>query len=78
MYDYCNEWKLEINAQKTKIVSFRNGGKSRNTENWSHNGNHIDIVSLPGSLNEFYLELFFIPRNMLLIREEKHFNYVLD
>ena len=45
LYDYCNEWKLEVNEQKTKIVVFRNGGKLRNTENWSYNGYYIDIVS---------------------------------
>ena len=45
LYDYCNEWKLEVNVQKTKIVVFRNGGKLRNTENWSYNGYYIDIVS---------------------------------
>ena len=44
-YFVCNEWKLEVNVQKTKIVAFRNGGKSRITENWSYNGYHIDIVS---------------------------------
>ena len=25
LYDYCDEWKLEDNVQKTKIVAFRNG-----------------------------------------------------
>ena len=35
LYDYCNEWKLEVNVQKIKIAAFRNGGKLRNTENWS-------------------------------------------
>ena len=45
LYDYCNEWKIEVNVQKTKIVVFRNGGKLRNPENWSYNGYYIDIVS---------------------------------
>ena len=31
--------------QKTKIVTLRNGGKLRNTENWSYNDYNIDIVS---------------------------------
>ena len=31
--------------QKAKIVTLRNGGKLRNTENWSYNDYHIDIVS---------------------------------
>ena len=25
LYDYCNEWKLEVNVWKTKIVTFGNG-----------------------------------------------------
>ena len=45
LYDYCNEWKLKVNVQNIKIVAFRNGGKSRNTKNWSYNGFYIDIVS---------------------------------
>ena len=32
LYDYCNEWKFEVNLQKTKPVAIRNGGKLRNTE----------------------------------------------
>ena len=45
LHDYCNEWKLEVNVQKTNIVAFRNGGKLRNTENWSYmyNGHYISI-----------------------------------
>ena len=43
LYDICNDWKLEVNAQKTKIAAFQNGGKLRNKENWSCNDYHIDI-----------------------------------
>ena len=24
-YDYCNDWKLEVNVQKTKIVALETG-----------------------------------------------------
>ena len=43
LYDYCNEWKFEVNVQKTKIVAFRNGEKLRNTENF---GNTMVIISI--------------------------------
>ena len=43
--DICNEWKLEVNAQKTKSAVFKKGGKLRNTENWSYNDYHTDISS---------------------------------
>ena len=43
LYDICNDWKLEVNAQKTKIAAFQNGGKLRNKENWSCNDYHIDF-----------------------------------
>ena len=38
---------MEIRSQcaETKIVAFKNGGTLRNTENWSYNGDDIDIVS---------------------------------
>ena len=31
LYNYCNEWKLEVNVQKTIIVSFGNDGKLHKT-----------------------------------------------
>ena len=46
LYNFCNEWILEVNVQKTKIVSFRNGGKLHKTENWSYNCYHIYILVL--------------------------------
>ena len=45
LYDICNEQKLEVHVQKTKIAALKNGGKLRNTEYWSYNDYHIDIIS---------------------------------
>ena len=74
LYDICNDWKLEVNAQKTKIAAFQNGGKLRNKENWSCNDYHIDI-NCDVNFLEVLLNsegIFLKPRNKLLIREEKH------
>ena len=35
LYYYCNERKIEVNVQETKIVASLNGGKLHNTENCS-------------------------------------------
>ena len=41
--DYCEEWKLEINADKTKIVIFSRG-KVRIHPNFHIGNNNIDVV----------------------------------
>ena len=70
LYDYCNEWKIEFNVKKTKITT-----KITQLRTLSYQYYHIDIIS------EFnYLGVLMSsngkllkPRNILLIREEKHF-----
>ena len=42
---YCNTWGLEVNAEKTKIMVFRNRGPVRREETWKYNGVPIDIVN---------------------------------
>ena len=42
--DYCTEWNLTVNVQKTKIVVFRNGGNLRENETWLYQGEEIEIV----------------------------------
>ena len=46
LYDYCNEWKFEVNLQKTKPVAIRNGGKLRNTENSRQQYSEMKIFQL--------------------------------
>ena len=42
--NYCTEWNLTVNVQKTKIMIFRNGGNIRGNENWTYQGEEIEIV----------------------------------
>ena len=42
--NYCTEWNLTVNVQKTKIMVFRNGGNIRGNENWTYQGEEIEIV----------------------------------
>ena len=39
--NYCTEWNLTVNVQKTKIMVFRNGGNIRGNENWTYQGEEI-------------------------------------
>jgi hypothetical protein len=43
--NYCTEWQLSVNTQKTKIVVFKNGGRLSRHERWSFNGENIDTVN---------------------------------
>ena len=38
--NYCEIWKLSINVEKSKVLVFRKGGKSKPGENW-HIGEHV-------------------------------------
>ena len=44
LHTYCNNWGLEVNTEKTKIVVFRNRGQLRIDETWTYNGEIIDVV----------------------------------
>lgn len=60
---YVTQNRLTVNARKTKIVIFRNGGKRNRGENCSFNGEEIAVV------NEFkYLRFWFSRRE----GKEKH------
>jgi hypothetical protein len=41
---YCKEWNLKCNLSKSKIVVFKKGGKLKNTERWSMDGQNIEII----------------------------------
>ena len=45
LYCYNNEWKLELNTDKTKIVVFRNGGTIKKDEKWFYNDTEIEVVN---------------------------------
>ena len=42
--DYCNDWGLSVNVEKTKCLVFKNGGKIKKTEKWYFNGEIIETV----------------------------------
>lgn len=44
LYEYTSKWHLTVNVAKTKIVVFRNGGKLHTNEQWTYNGQLLDIV----------------------------------
>ena len=43
--NYCNDWNLTVNVQKTNIIVFRNGGVIRENESWIYQNEHIEIVN---------------------------------
>ena len=43
LYDYCCKWNLIVNTDKTKIVVFRRGGRLSKHENWTYNGENINV-----------------------------------
>ena len=42
---YCRKWGLRVNANKTKSVVFRKGGKLKSSEKWTFCGKFLEIVS---------------------------------
>jgi hypothetical protein len=43
--DYCREWGLTVNIDKTKIIVFRRGGQLKRIEKWQYMSNPIEVVS---------------------------------
>jgi hypothetical protein len=43
--EYCEEWKLKINTNKTKIVVFKKGRKLSKYENWKLGGEEIEVAN---------------------------------
>jgi hypothetical protein len=43
--EYCEEWNLKINTNKTKIVLFKKGGKLSKYENWKMGGEEIEVAN---------------------------------
>ena len=44
-HEYCNDWGLEVNVEKTKCLVFKNGGRKNRLDKWYYNGNEIETVS---------------------------------
>lgn len=43
--DYCKEWAMEVNLNKSEIMIFRKGGRIGSDERWMYNGEELKIVS---------------------------------
>jgi hypothetical protein len=42
--DFCEEWGLKINVDKTKVLVFKKGRKLSRDEKWWLDGKEIEIV----------------------------------
>ena len=45
LFDYCNKWKLTVNAQKTKIVIFRKGGMVSRQTRFYYGDFELELVN---------------------------------
>ena len=45
LYEYCNTWKLKVNAAKTKVMIFRKGGRLPQNLNFTYDNNQLKIVN---------------------------------
>ena len=45
VFPYCEKRGIKVNVDKTKIVVFRKRGGGQPGENWTYNGNNIEVVN---------------------------------
>jgi len=45
LHEFCIEYKLEVNVQKTKIVVFKNGGRLSSRENWYYADEKLECIN---------------------------------
>ena len=45
VFPYCEKRGITVNVDKTKIVVFRKRGGGLLGENWTYNGNKIEVVN---------------------------------
>ena len=45
MYDYCEQWKLYLNVDKSKIVLFSKGGQLGRDGHWFYGDSYIDVLN---------------------------------
>ena len=56
---FCETWGMEVNLKKTKVVAFRNGGKTSKSERFFYRNRSFEIVTYYR-----YLGLIFFSRNV--------------
>jgi len=44
LYEYCQNWGIEVNSSKTKVMVFRKRGKVLDNEQWTYGGNILENV----------------------------------
>jgi hypothetical protein len=52
--EYCREWKLKCNLEKTKILVCKKGGKLRKDERWFVKDHQIEVVKEVNYLGDFF------------------------
>ena len=45
LHDYCKDWGLIVNIEKTKCLAFKKNGKKSVLDKWFFNGEEIETVS---------------------------------
>ena len=45
LYDYCSDWGLEVNVEKTKCMVFKKGGRMNKLDKWTYNGTDVETVN---------------------------------
>ena len=45
VYEYCNNWGLIVNVEKTKCLVFKKNGRKNVLDKWFYNGEEIETVS---------------------------------
>ena len=45
LYDYCKDWGLIVNVEKTKCLAFKKNGKKSILDKWHFNGEEIETVT---------------------------------
>ena len=42
---FCDDYHVEVNTVKTKVLVFRNGGNLARREKWTYKGTNIEVVN---------------------------------
>ena len=44
LYRYCETWGLSVNVDKTKVMSFKRGGRHHRDEHWYYRNQEVESV----------------------------------
>ena len=45
LHEYCSQWNLKVNIDKTNVIVFRNGGYLRKYEKWFYGNIQLKVVT---------------------------------